>query len=833
MFEDAIDVRPVFLIVDDCVENLKLLHAALAGLGDVLFATDGATALRLATERQPDIVMLDIEMPGMDGWFVCRALKANPRTTNCRVIFVTAHTSPEHELESLISGGIDFLTKPLNIAVVRARAEVQMTLKRQADDLARARRDLLDVVHNLPVFVGYWGAEGCNRFSNDPAGEWFGIGPKQMLGRSLRDVVGDDLFADLEPSLDRLSSGRAVIFELSIRRPDRPVRYAQGTLVPQPDAGLVGGFVLLLADLTDRKLAEMALHDEKERFRIMLNSIGDAVIATDLEGRVTDMNPIAEDMTGWSSKKAIGRAIEAVMPLREGTSGAALINPVRYALKEKRIVGMALNATLSGFAGRDYLVEDSAAPIRDRDGIMTGAIIVFHDVSEARAMAIKMSHLAQHDALTDLPNRLMLQDRLGLAVETAANNGTRVAMLLMDVDHFNSVNEGLGHAAGDELLQQVATRLRELLPANNTVTRQGADEFAVLLPDLDSLQRVDDVARSLVARVEAPFWVGGEEVHATVSVGISIFPDDARDAEALMRHADTALHWSKRDGRRRCRFFSSDIEEVAAARYATRRLLRDALDLGRFEVAYQTKVDVQNGRIDGVEALLRLRDANGQAVPPAEFIPFSEECGLIVPIGRFVLEQVCRQARLWLDRGISIPVSVNVSAVQFAQPDFAATIQMILAETRMPPDLLELELTESVFVRAVEQSVVNLHELKRMGIRISLDDFGTGYCSFSYLKRIPIDALKIDQSFVRDMLHDDADRAIVEAIVQIGSSLGLKVIAEGVETREHKQALLGLGCHIMQGYHFSRPLSGEDITPLLSDSPMKERLSVAASPQPH
>ncbi|MDK2125837.1 PAS domain-containing protein [Parachitinimonas caeni] len=403
--------RPVILVIDDSPSTTQLLSLAVADIGEVWTAGNGMQGLELARDKRPDLVLLDIEMAGMDGYAVCEAMKADPITADCAIIFVTGHDATVHEVQSLVSGGLDFLTKPLNVPVVRARVQIQLKLKYQADALARAQRDLASVVRNLPAFVSYWGMDLRNRFCNDPDGHWFGLTARAMREQHLESVLGAAAFATVQTPVEEVLKGKQSSFELVLEPPGQPLRYVQASLITGRTEGTIDGFLMLLTDITDHKVAKQALHNEKERFRTILSSIGDAVVVTDNQGSIMFVNPIAEEMTGWQSCEAMQRPIEDVMPLHDANSGEPVRNPARIALQENRIIGVTTNYMLQCRNQREWPVETSASPIHDHEGNPAGAVMVFHDVSAARALAIKMTHLAQHDVLTGLPNRILLEDR--------------------------------------------------------------------------------------------------------------------------------------------------------------------------------------------------------------------------------------------------------------------------------------------------------------------------------------------------------------------------------------------------------------------------------------
>jgi len=810
MFQDAANTTGSILIVDDIPSNIHVLRGAVQDMGELHFAMDGPSALEIVRQFRPDVVLLDIEMPGMDGFAVCEAIKSVPHLADTCVIFVTSSERESTELQALRYGGVDFLQKPLNMPVARARIQAHLNLRRSTRQLAAARRDLADIVSNLPAFIADWDKTLLNRYSNDINAAWFGMDDVQMRGRHLRQVIGEAAFADMKEHLQAALQGENISFELhfkpgSIGKGNAGL-YTQIALVPRQTSGESDGFLMLITDFTERKLAELALYDEKERIRITLNSIGDAVIATDAEGIVSFVNPIAETMTGWQASEAIGRQIEDIMPLYDISLDYQLQNPIRLALKEQRVVGMALNCMLRRRDGRDFEVEDSAAPIRDHVGNITGAIIVFHDISEARAMAIKMTHLANHDALTNLPNRMLLQDRTDQALQQAQRNGEQVAMLLLDLDHFKTINDSIGHSTGDLLLQQIAQRLKCTIRGNDTVSRQGGDEFIVLLPNIDDVEQVGLFAGRLLQVVSEPYWIDEHRYDLSVSIGISIYPSDSGDVEAMYRHADSAMYRAKQEGRNRYQFFSTEIEKTLRAKHLLERQMRHALDHGGFEVFYQAKVDASCMQITGAEALVRWRTADGKLISPVEFIPLAEETGLIIPLGNFVMRQACMDMKTCHDAGIKARIAINISPVQFSEASFVATVHSIMAESGIDPSYVELEITEGILAKNMEQATATIGRLKKFGTQIAIDDFGTGYSSLSYLKHFPIDVLKIDRSFVRDMLSDPSDAATVNAIISMASGLNLRLVAEGVETSEQASKLLEQGCKIMQGYLYSHPI---------------------------
>ncbi|PKO58255.1 MAG: GGDEF domain-containing protein, partial [Betaproteobacteria bacterium HGW-Betaproteobacteria-19] len=450
--------------------------------------------------------------------------------------------------------------------------------------------------------------------------------------------------------------------------------------------------------------------------------------------------------------------------------------------------------------------------VRDEEGFITHFVGVFSDISRMKHAEAQLQHLAHYDALTDLPNRVLLNLRLEHSAERVRRGGKIMAALFMDIDRFKNVNDSLGHPVGDELLVEIARRLHGRMRAEDTLARLGGDEFVILL---DRIDRVDDVASFALEMIELmnqPFQLrSGEEVFVGASIGISIYPDDNDDYQQLIRNADAALYEAKAAGRNVYRFYTEALTIAAQERLALETALRRALERNELVLHYQPVVAVASGYTTGVEALVRWRHPADGLVSPLRFIPMAEETGLIVPLGIWVLEEACRQGRAWLDGGRVMPIAVNISSRQFADGALVDTVRRVLDRSGFPASMLTLELTESAIMHKPDQAVRVLEELKAIGVKFSIDDFGTGYSSLAYLKRFPVDALKIDRSFVADIVDDENDRMIVSTVVAMARQLQLSVIAEGVETAEQLAFLTRLGCSACQGYLFGHPLEAGEL----------------------
>jgi diguanylate cyclase (GGDEF)-like protein len=434
---------------------------------------------------------------------------------------------------------------------------------------------------------------------------------------------------------------------------------------------------------------------------------------------------------------------------------------------------------------------------------------------EIEKSKVEMAHLAHHDFLTDLPNRMQLYDRIAQAIASAKRHHEKLAVLFLDLDRFKSVNDNLGHAIGDKLLQSVAQRLKSAIRSTDTVSRQGGDEFVLLLSEVNEEEALALKIEKIHQTVTAPYRLAGNDLHIGATIGISIFPQDGEDTETLVRNADAAMYHGKENGRNRYQFFKWEMHVRDVERQEVEASLRQALDRQQFVLFYQAQITLESGAVTGAEALIRWRHPSRGLLLPAWFVPVAEDSGAIVPIGRWVLREACRQAQSWLEAGLAFNVmAVNISAREFENDDFLENVRRALQETGLAPDHLELELTETVLMKSIESTAATLHALRAMGVRISIDDFGTGYSSLSYLKRFPVDTLKIDKSFVHDILTEDDD-ILVNAVIGIGKSLRHQVIAEGVETAKQLAYLRENDCAAAQGFYLNVPMIAEEFAAFL------------------
>jgi diguanylate cyclase (GGDEF)-like protein/PAS domain S-box-containing protein len=646
--------------------------------------TSGAAALELMTRSDlPELILLDVMMPGMSGIEVLRQLRAQPETQDIPVIFVSADTSEQSQLEGLELGADDYLTKPVIGAILRARVK---------NLLARHRNE------------------------------------RQL----------------------RLASH---VFEYS----------------------------------------------------------GEAIIITDHANNIVEANPAFTRLTGYTADEVRGRNPRLL------SSGRA--TPEQYQALWQTLLAHGLwqgEMWDRHKNGNVYPKLMTISTVKNLRGEIDYFIASFSDITDQKAAEDRIRHIAHHDVLTGLPNRLHLSIALGQALAIAQRKSSEVALMFLDMDRFKIINDTLGHYVGDQLLVEVAHRLKSCVRESDIVARLGGDEFVAALTDITDPSAVATIANKLLQALGQPYQVAGHALHSTPSIGISLFPLDGRDIGTLMKNADAAMYHAKEQGRNNIQYFTPAMNAAVGQRMELERGLRTALEARQFDLYYQPQVCGQSGRILGFEALIRWRHPERGLVSPGDFIPVAEDTGLIGPIGDWVLEEASRQLQEWKQAGITgLTMAVNLSAYQLRSSNLVDNVRAVLARHDIAGDELELEVTESVAMDNPERAIDRLHDLRALGVKLAIDDFGTGYSSLAYLKNLPIQTLKLDRSFVRDIETDANDAAISAATLALAHSLGLKVVAEGVETAAQRDFLVAHDCDILQGYLFGKPEPAGALTPRL------------------
>jgi len=713
------------LIVEDTPASLKLLSDLLTEAGYyVRQAPNGELALWTAQSRPPELILLDVRMPGIDGFEVCRRLKASPELSQVPVIFLSAQHDTDDKVRGFALGAVDFIAKPFQAEEILARTDAHVRLGRAQQALA-AERALLE---------------------------------ERVAERTTE-------LAALAASLEK--------------------------------------------EVEQRRANEEFMRLSSQVFE----ATQDAIVVTDRDGRIVATNPAFTQISGYGADEVVGQSVAL---LHAGDPDAKSFELMAQSIvKTGHWSGEVLARRKSGDTYPGLL---SASVVRDEQGQVINHVAVFMDLTERKAEQHLIDFLSNHDALTGLPNRLLARQRFEQTLATAKREHRCVAVMCLDLDRFKSINDSYGHDVGDKALQVVSKFLNETVREGDIVTRQGGDEFQIIVPDDVQLGATMALAQKILAGLRRELVIDGQQIMVTSSIGIAVSLTDGDSFDELVRNGDTALFRAKEIGRDNYAFFTERMDAEIRDKLAIQGQLRGAIARDEFEVHYQPQMCLKTGAMLGAEALLRWDNVVLGKVPPNRFIPLAEEYGLVNSIGEWVLESVCAQIKVWHDQGLGdIKVSVNLAAGQFANDATVPYVESTLRKFGIAPAYLGLEITEGTVMGDPDKAVAALRRLKDIGVSISLDDFGTGYSSLSYLKRFPIDVLKIDKSFVDDVTTNANDAAIALSVISLAHNLNMRVIAEGVETREQVRFLTDRGCDEMQGYFFSRPLNGEAFTALLRE----------------
>ncbi|HNA81050.1 MAG TPA: PAS domain S-box protein [Thiobacillaceae bacterium] len=621
-----------------------------------------------------------------------------------------------------------------------------------------------------------------------------------------RQRVHEDDLPKVFSALEAHFRGEQPIFEIEMRmrRKDGAWRWilSRGKVVERLADGNPRRMIGTHADVTEHRLKEEKLRQAAAVFE---NTV-EGVVITDAENRIIAINRAFTDITGYSEAEILGKKPNM---MQSGRHDAEFYKTMWEDLVQRGSWrGEIWNKRKSGAVFPEWL---TISVVLDEHNRISHYVGVFADITKVKRSEEELNRLAYHDALTGLPNRLLLLDRIDHAIRRSVRSSARFALLFIDLDRFKNINDTLGHQTGDELLKAVAERIQKRLRAEDTLSRLGGDEFILLMEDITNEQRAANLARELLRLLGKPYHIAGHDIFLSASIGISLHPEDGNDAETLIKHADTAMYRAKEGGRNGYQFYTREQSVAAFQRFSLEAALHRALARGEFELHYQPQYSMEEGRITAVEALLRWRHPDLGLIPPDQFIPLAEETGLILPIGEWVLDTACREIlHCQAHCGEALAVAVNLSPLELQRGDPVQRVKRVLAETGLEAHRLELEITESSAMRRGEESIAMLHELKGLGIRLAIDDFGSGYSNLGYLKSLPVSTLKIDRVFVRDLPNDNEDAAITRAIIALGHSLNLSVLAEGVESQAQREFLLAQGCDMFQGFLLSRPLPAAD-----------------------
>ena len=799
------------LLIEDNKADAMVAQAAIEkaaiGRAEVLRADNIARALGIAGASEVHLVLLDLNLPDSRGLATLERMRAAVR---CPVIVVTAEERPGLDEEALEMGAFEILHKGKlganAIARVLRLAEGQRKVQSSLESAEQRYRKLVEIAPDA-IFVH---ADWRIALVNPAMLRLFGATrPDELLGREVLELIAP---AGRGVARERIRG----LYESAQSVQLREVEYVRLDGTPFSSEVTAVSFTfdgrpavqVVARDITERKSAELALRRSEERFRSLTELSSDWYWEQDEALRFTYLSPGFEERSKHDPGLVLGKRrwdFDNVMP-ESGTW-----DDHRKLLEARRPFRDFEQITVRPDGARVH-ISSSGEPVYDETGAFLGYRGVSSNISVRKAAEARLEQLAQFDSVTGLANRNLLHERLEHAVVQSRRRGRGAGVLYVNLDRFKLVNDTHGHHVGDDLLRHVGRRLQDCVRRDDTVSRLGSDEYAVVIADL---ARADDaalVAQKLLDALAAPFELGGRETFITASIGVATFPNDGESAEALLKCADIAMGRAKESARNTFCFYTAELNARAASKLQLNSDLRRALERGEFLLHYQPKVRLASGQMIGMEALLRWQHAQRGMVAPLEFIPALEESGQIVPVGDWVIAQACRQLAEWLRAGLQpAPVAVNLSARQFRRRDLDRVIKDMLAEHGVAPGMLELEITESSLMDDPKDAIRQLHALREAGLRISVDDFGTGYSSLSYLTRLPVSTLKIDRAFVNAAIREPSSAAIVRMVIDMALRLRFDVVAEGIESEEHVAFLREHGCEQGQGYHFGRPIPAAEM----------------------
>jgi diguanylate cyclase (GGDEF)-like protein/PAS domain S-box-containing protein len=679
-------------------------------------------------------------------------------------------------------------------------------LWKNCEELEAAKKKFSDVFDHSPSLIALQDAGGRFVLANEHFEKYFGLEQRDIIGRLEKEIL--PAHQKRVRSFEQLQETREYEETLFINNEKRVLATSRFPLTSCGQEKCGVGYIR--TDITDRKELEyQLLLDQK-----ILANTGEAVVVTDAASSIVDINRAYTRITGYEPKEIIG---ENPRICKSGHHDQAFYEAMwKELLETGKWSGEIRDRRKNGEVYQKWL---SINAIYDNTGETINYVGIFTDITEKRKVEKQLKELLFYDPLTNLPNRTLFEELLSQALLNSQFHDAPLVLLCIDMSRFKDINDTLGYKAGDDLLVQVSKRIRSCVRETDTVSRLCGDEFMVLLSDIKLEDCVGHLARHLLRVLQQPFHITGEEVFVNACIGISVYPEDGQDAESLIRNADTAMNFAQKKGEGSYRYFRTQMNETLMRRVTVERELRHALEHEQFILYYQPKYDLVTGKISGAEALMRWRHPTKGIISPAEFIPVAEESSLILDIGEWGFREACRQVKVWQDQGLgTLPMAINLSSKQFQNKQLLRLVIKTLAEYAIKPEALELEITESVLMENPDDAAQLLRDVRGLGVRIAIDDFGTGYSSLAYLKKFPVNTLKIDQAFIADIVRDRNDEAIVASILSMAESLNLKVVAEGVETEGQLEIIQKMGCEEVQGYYFSRPLPAEGVAELLRKS---------------
>lgn len=786
----------VVLVVEDDEAARLMMAVTLEQAGFIVHAAaDCASARVIFAQQTLNIILLDVLLPDGDGFSLCAEFLQDPRGRDLPIAMVTGLDDVESISLAYQSGATDFITKPVSWGTLPYRIQYILRASSAFIDLSVSEsktRALLSAIPDIIMRIQRDGKVLDMQVGSHvyDMGEWIAQNDGESFGH-----LPEGIYSKISTSIAAvLTSNEMQLVEFRWSQDESRLRYWEARILPRNRNEVL----MVVREITNRKKQETQLRLWAKVFE----GSNEAIMITDADFRVVSVNQAYQTIMGFTEAEVVGTDSQAV-GIKFNTY-SFFRNLVSVLNETGHWQGELNNQRKNGEIFPSWY---SISLLSNTHGKPENYVAIFNDITEYKNSRAQIDFLAHHDNLTGLPNRVLLSDRLEMAINTAIRQNEKVGVLFLDLDRFKNVNDSLGHSVGDQLLIETAKRLSATIRTGDTVSRLGGDEFVVLFPKIRDEASLADLTIKLRDILQYPYNVGGISLHVTPSIGIAIFPDDGDNVNTLIKNADAAMYLAKEKGRNNYQFYTPLLNSRTLDRLKLESDLRLALEQGSFELHYQPQVFASNEKLWGAEALVRWRHPERGLVSPADFIPLAEETGLIIPLGEWVFEQAARQVTAWRKQGLpNLIVSVNISAVQFRKDDFIDSIKTILEEEGALAESLELELTESILMHDMESSIQTLNDLRGLGFRIAIDDFGTGFSSLNYLRRLPVNVLKIDQSFVREMLIEKASLAIVESIISLAHSLGKETIAEGVETQAELDVLTARNCRLIQGYYFSKPL---------------------------